>query len=85
MNNLKSKILQLAKDNAKQVVDWRRHIHANPELSFQEYNTRDYISATLTELGVEHEKGVAETGVVAIIKGKNPDKINDVSFKNRRW
>ncbi|MEZ5015894.1 MAG: M20 family metallopeptidase [Flavipsychrobacter sp.] len=52
----------------------RHHIHANPELSFEEYNTAAFISEKLTEYGIAHETGVAGTGVIGLIKGKNPDK-----------
>ena len=52
----------------------RHHIHAHPELSFEEYNTAAFISAKLSEWGIKHETGIAGTGIVAIIEGKNPDK-----------
>lgn len=52
----------------------RHHIHANPELSYEEHNTAAFISGKLTEWGIEHETGVAGTGVIGLIKGKNPDK-----------
>ena len=52
----------------------RHHIHANPELSFEEYKTAEFISSKLTEYGIEHETGVAGTGVIGLVKGKNPDK-----------
>ncbi len=52
----------------------RHHIHANPELSFEEYNTSAFVSAKLTEWGIEHQSGVAGTGVVGLIYGKNPGK-----------
>ncbi len=58
------------------VVELRRHIHANPELSYQEVKTGAYIAAQLKEMGVPHEHGWAENGVVAMIKGEQPgDKI----------
>lgn len=52
----------------------RHHIHSNPELSYEEYNTSAFISQKLTEYGIEHQTGVAGTGVIGLIKGKNPDK-----------
>jgi amidohydrolase len=52
----------------------RHHIHSNPELSFEEYKTSAFISEKLASWGIEHQTGVAGTGVVALIKGKNPDK-----------
>jgi amidohydrolase len=71
---LKTKIQQLAKAYLPEAIATRRHIHANPELSYQEVETGKYIAARLTELGIEHVHGVAENGVVGLIKGRNPDK-----------
>lgn len=51
----------------------REHIHAHPELSFQEVETAAYISGRLTEWGIEHVTGIAGTGIVALIKGRDPD------------
>lgn len=52
----------------------RHHIHANPELSFKEFNTSQFISEKLKSWGIEHITGVAGTGVIGLIKGKNADK-----------
>jgi amidohydrolase len=52
----------------------RHHIHSHPELSFNEHETMAFISGKLTDMGIEHETGVADTGIVALIKGKNPSK-----------
>lgn len=52
----------------------RHHIHANPELSFEEYNTAKYISEQLTAWGISHTTGIAGTGIAGIIEGKNPGK-----------
>lgn len=71
--SLKNRIRQLATDFAADTVALRRHIHANPELSYQEYETAGYVAAQLREIGLEPEEGVADTGVTAIIKGKNPE------------
>lgn len=57
-----------------EITQWRRHIHQNPELSFEEVKTGHFIAETLQKMGVEHTAGVAGTGVVALIKGKNPGK-----------
>jgi amidohydrolase len=61
-------------------INYRRYIHAHPELSFQEVETASYISSKLTEWGIEHTTGLGAltegdigTGIVGIIKGKNPD------------
>lgn len=56
------------------VVSYRRHLHMHPELSFQEEETGKYVAAQLAAWGVEHNRGMAGTGVVALIRGKNPGK-----------
>ncbi len=71
---LKERIKSLAKSNFEEIKSTREHLHANPELSFEEFKTAEYISRKLKEWGIPHETGVAETGVVVLIKGRNPDK-----------
>ena len=71
--DLKGQIKHLASTLHPQLIRWRRHLHAHPELSFEEYETMAFISNVLTELGISHEKGIAGTGVVATIKGRNPN------------
>ncbi|MEA5554222.1 M20 family metallopeptidase [Anabaena cylindrica UHCC 0172] len=53
-----------------QLIEWRRRIHQKPELGFQEKLTAEFISQKLQEWGIEHQTGIAETGIVAIIKGE---------------
>lgn len=54
-------------------VEFRRHLHAHPELSFQEHETARYIEEQLDALGIEHRR-IAQTGVLAAIRGsKGPD------------
>lgn len=55
-----------------QIVEWRRLIHQKPELAFEEQLTSELVSRMLTEWGIEHQTGIAKTGVVAIIKGNKP-------------
>jgi amidohydrolase len=69
---LKKRIQQLAAEISSDVIGYRRRIHANPELSFEEYNTSAYVSQLLHSFGVSHETGIAGTGVVALIEGNNP-------------
>lgn len=66
------KIKQLAKDYAAEVVANRRYLHINPELSFQEYNTAKFVAQKLKDIGLTPQEGIANTGVVAIIEGRNP-------------
>lgn len=70
---LKEKIKALAASYAPGFIEVRNHIHANPELSYQEFQTSAFIQSKLKEFGIEY-KVMAETGVVGLIKGKNPGK-----------
>lgn len=51
------------------VIAYREHLHQYPELSYQEYETMKFISSKLTEIGIPHQTSVAETGIVAMIRG----------------
>jgi hippurate hydrolase len=52
----------------------RHHLHANPELSFKEYQTSKFVQSQLSDLGISHTT-LGETGVVAILKGRPSDRI----------
>jgi hippurate hydrolase len=52
---------------AATLAGWRRHLHANPELSLQERKTAAFVSEKLNELGIPHVTGVGGNGVVATI------------------
>ncbi|HLP38818.1 amidohydrolase [Lacibacter sp.] len=66
---------QKAKALLPKVIEWRRHIHQNPELGNREFKTMEYIAAHLRSLGLEVKTGVAKTGVVAILKGGKPGPV----------
>ncbi len=68
------KIKELASNNKTDIINVRRHIHANPELSFEEYNTKNYVLDLLKNIGVTNIEVKAKTGIVGLIKGKNPSK-----------
>ncbi|BAY40466.1 N-acyl-L-amino acid amidohydrolase [Nostoc sp. NIES-2111] len=53
-----------------QLVEWRRRLHQKPELGFQEKLTAEFVSQKLQEWGIEHQTGIAQTGIVATIKGE---------------
>lgn len=57
------------------VVEWRRHLHANPELSFQEFETANYVENVLNELGIETWRPTP-TSVVGDLAGTKSDGIN---------
>lgn len=72
--DIKGKIKSIANDISGEIVDMRRHLHSNPELSFQEFETAKFVAAALKEIGLVPVEGIANTGVSALIEGKNPDK-----------
>jgi len=71
---MKSKIQQLVAHYTDYVTHCYRTIHANPELSFEEYQTSAFVCAELDKMGIEYRSGIAGTGVLGIIKGRNPQK-----------
>ena len=52
----------------EKIKGYREHLHQNPELSYKEFNTMEYVAAKLKEIGIPYEKGVAGTGIVGIIR-----------------
>jgi amidohydrolase len=68
---LKETIQQLAQSVYPEVVAHRRHLHANPELSFEEIETAAYIKAQLDAIGVPWQP-MANTGIVGLIRGGKP-------------
>jgi amidohydrolase len=98
-NALKIKIGQIAERIHSEAIRDRRHLHSNPELSFHEFETRDYIASRLRGMGIEFKK-MADTGLVALIKGDLPSnkvvalradmdalpitEANDVSYKSKK-
>ncbi|MGJ3241202.1 MAG: M20 metallopeptidase family protein [Anaerolineae bacterium] len=65
--------LEKATEIEQNIIKWRREIHKNPELGFEEIQTANLVASTLNELGIEAEVGVGRTGVVARIgDGQGP-------------
>lgn len=56
-----------------ELIAIRQHLHAHPELSFEEYKTSDFIKKQLEHIGISYQS-IGNTGIVALIQGKNPDK-----------
>lgn len=73
MTDLLRDIQALADALREPLTGIRRHLHAWPELSFQERETGEYIAQQLESFGIVPQRGWAGTGVVAIIAGQNPD------------
>lgn len=60
-------------DFAPEMTEWRRHLHANPELGFDCHQTAAFVVDRLREMGItEIETGIAESGIVALIEGSAP-------------
>jgi len=58
-----------------QLVQWRRGLHQRPELGFRETLTAGFIAEKLREWDIEHQTGVAQTGIVAVIDGSRPGPV----------
>ena len=71
--NLLSTIHAKANDHFEEIRGIRRHLHTHPELSYQEHETSAFVAEKLRSWGIEVQTGVADTGLVALIKGQNPD------------
>jgi amidohydrolase len=68
-----SEVKRKVNDIKDYLISIRRHFHSNPELSFKEEKTAQYISKQLTTWQIPHETSVGGYGIVGLIKGKNPD------------
>ncbi|RYY99369.1 MAG: amidohydrolase [Chitinophagaceae bacterium] len=96
---LKDSIRAKASEYAPDFIKIRRHLHAHPELSYQEFETSAYVQARLRDWGIPFEL-MATTGVVGLIEGRNPgsrtvalradmdalpiEEQNDVPYKSTR-
>ncbi len=67
-------IKKIAKAIHGNVIADRRHLHQHPELSFQEIETQKFVEQQLRTIGINDFERIANTGIVALIKGKNPTK-----------
>ena len=73
MNSLE-RIKDLSEKYKDKVIELRRTIHSNPELSFQEFNTSELVKKELQALGLEIQDNIAKTGVTSILKGRSEGK-----------
>jgi amidohydrolase len=97
---LKEKVKQLVNRYKGDTLIIRRHLHANPELSFKEFDTVNYVKEQLESFGIKEFQSIANTGLIAYIRGNNPDKKvialradmdalpihekNDVAYKSKK-
>lgn len=69
MKEIKQKIQQLSSAYFNDIINIRRHIHKNPELSTLEFKTSEYIASKLNEYNIPFKSGIAKTGIVGLIEG----------------
>jgi amidohydrolase len=63
------KIASLSAKIYPQVVNWRRYLHQNPELSNREFKTSEFVAKELKKLGLKVREKIAHTGVIGILEG----------------
>lgn len=73
MNTLQQ-IKERAQTLSAELIDYRRYLHAHPELSYQEKGTAAFLSGLLSRWQISHQTQVGGYGIVGLIKGRNPDK-----------
>jgi amidohydrolase len=66
---VENQIKQIATGIFPEIIAIRRYIHAHPELSFEEFETSAYICRILDQWGISYKKGIAGTGIVAVLEG----------------
>ena len=62
------KIIKELEDLQAEMQEWRRDIHAHPEIAFEEHRTAKLVAEKLESFGIEVETGIAGTGVVGTLK-----------------
>src|SRR5215831_8696204 len=73
--DLEKEIRQRAAQVESKLIGWRRDIHEHPELGEQETRTSALVAAHLKSLGLEVKTGIANTGIVAVLKGGKPGPV----------
>ena len=71
--DIKNKIKELASEYRDEIIAIRNELHANPELSFEEYNTSKYVASVLDKCNIKYESGLLKTGILANIDGKSAE------------
>lgn len=74
MSDINQTIQEKAKEHYDYMVQTRRYLHKNPEISFKEFDTTEYIIHELKKLGIEAERPL-DTGCVGIIEGQKSDRV----------
>ena len=65
----------------EKVKSYREHLHKYPELSYQEFETMNYVSEQLSKLGITHEKNVGGTGIVGIIENEHHKGMKAIALR----
>lgn len=97
---LQEKIKKKSSQLFESLREWRRHIHMHPELSKQEHETAAFVAKVLADHDIAFTPGVAGTGLVGMIRGREPEKacialradldalpiyeINEVSYRSKK-
>jgi hippurate hydrolase len=63
-------VIQPIAERQSELTQWRRHLHAHPEIGFEEVETARFVAERLTEAGIPVHTGLARTGVVGVIEGR---------------
>jgi len=71
---LKTQIQKLTAQYSDYVVDCYRHLHGHPELSFQEFETAQFIENELSKMKIPFRSGIGGNGILGRIIGRNPSK-----------
>lgn len=66
---------------ASEAVEWRHAMHQNPQTMYEETYASDLVCRKLTEWGIPFERGIAKTGVVASIEGRNSHSGRAIAFR----
>jgi len=61
-------------ERQNELTAWRRMLHAQPELGFEEHQTSAFVTERLRAVGIEPHLGLAQTGVVGVIEGRPGDR-----------
>ena len=80
-------ISEIIKNIHKEVISWRRELHANPELSYEENWTSEFISEKLKSFGMEVCNVIGKTGVIGILQGSGSqiNKSKEYKTNNRSF
>lgn len=70
-----SEFIDLANELFEYTRNLRRDFHRHPEIGFKEVRTSGIVSRELSELGLEVTTGIAETGVIGLLRGKEPGRV----------